>query len=196
MSEPKFTRSHVTIALFKGVVYADAEPALWQVLLGSLADIREYVAVVGLDLVVDEAEGYAYVKEQPRLEGAEELPRLVARRQLSYPQSLLLALLRKKLLELDAKGGETRLIVSRDEIVELVRLFFAGGSNEARFVDLVEQNINRVVELGFLRRMRGRDDMYEVRRILKAFVDAQWLGELDAKLEDYRRLAASEEGEA
>ena len=28
--------------------------------------------------------------------------------------------------------------------------------------------------------------MYEVRRILKAFVDAEWLAELDARLAAYR----------
>lgn len=29
---------------------------------------------------------------------------------------------------------------------------------------------------------------FEVRRILKAFVDAQWLAEFDARLGDYRKV--------
>ena len=33
---------------------------------------------------------------------------------------------------------------------------------------------------------RGRDDSLEVLRILKAFVDAQWLAEFDARLAAYR----------
>ena len=33
---------------------------------------------------------------------------------------------------------------------------------------------------------------YEVRRILKAFVDAQWLAEFDARLEAYRAALADE----
>ncbi len=194
MTDTKLTRSHVTIALFKGVVYSDTDPAIWQVLLASTSELREYVAVVGLELEINEAEGYAYLREHPRAEGDQELPRLVSRRPLSYPQSLLLALLRKRLLELDTRGGETRLIVTRDEIVDMVRLFFAGGTNEAKFVDLVDQHINRIVDLGFMRRMRGRDDAFEVRRILKAFVDAQWLGELDRKLEAYRAHAGAPKG--
>ena len=37
--------------------------------------------------------------------------------------------------------------------------------------------------------------MYEVRRILKAFVDAQWLAEFDARLADYQaQLAAADNG--
>ncbi len=198
MTDTKLTRSHVTIALFKGVVYSDVDAATWQVLLANASELREYVAVVGLDLEINEAEGYAYLREHPRVEGDQELPRLVPRRPLSYPQSLLLALLRKRLLELDTRGGETRLIVTRDELVDMVRLFFGGGTNEAKFVDLVDQHINRIVDLGFLRRMRGRDDAFEVRRILKAFVDAQWLGELDRRLEAYRAhtgaSTAKEEG--
>ena len=39
-------------------------------------------------------------------EDGSALPRLVPRRQLSYPVSLLLALLRKRLAEADAAGGE------------------------------------------------------------------------------------------
>jgi hypothetical protein len=195
MMASKLTLSHVTIALFKGVVYDDADPALWQTLLSYTSQAREYVAIVGLELVLDEAEGYAYLREPSRAEGDAELPRLIPRRPLSYPVSLLLALLRKKLLELDARGGDTRLIVTRDEIVDMVRLFFTDGSNEARSRDIVEQNINRVVDLGFLRRMRGNDDEFEVRRILKAFVDAQWLGELERRLSEYRNHAGSASNE-
>ena len=105
--------------------------------------------------------------------------------------SLLLALLRKKLAEFDASGGETRLVLTRDNIVELIRLFLPDSSNEARLVDQIERHINKVVELGFLRRLKSTtptsQPSYEVRRIIKAFVDAQWLSELDAKLETYRQ---------
>jgi hypothetical protein len=106
---------------------------------------------------------------------------------LSFPVSLLLALLRKKLAEFDASGGDTRLVLSRDELVELVRVFLPDGSNEAKLIDQIEISINKVVELGFLRKLKpavacgDRPASYEVRRILKAFVDAQWLAEFDAR---------------
>ena len=107
----------------------------------------------------------------------QEVPRLVQRRQLGFAVSLLLALLRKKLAEHDAAGGDPRLILSREQIVDLVQLFLPSGTDEAKLVDRIDGDINRVVELGFLRRLRGQDDQFEVRRILKAFVDAQWLSE-------------------
>lgn len=189
--EPSSSFSLVTIALLKGVTYAESDPALWQSLLDLQARVREYVAMIGLELVLDEAEGYAYLRQRAAVEGEQELPRLVPRRQLSYPVSLLLVLLRKKLAELDARAGETRLIVTSDDIADLIRLFFADSTNEARFRDRIDQHVNRIVEMGFLRRLRGRDDTFEVRRLLKTFVDAQWMSDFDRRLAEYREHATA-----
>jgi hypothetical protein len=178
--------SRVIIALMKGVVYQENDPALWQDLFTLQARAREYIKVLGLELMLDEAEGYAWLRTRPVVEGAPELPRLIARRQLSFPVSLLLALLRKKLVEFDAGGGDSRLILSRDEIVEMLRVFLPAGSNETRQVKQIDGYINRIVDAGFLRRLRSSENQLEVRRILKAFVDAQWLTELDQRLEAYQ----------
>jgi len=181
--------SSVVISLLKGVVYRDDDPLLWSALLDLQPRVRDHVAVLGLELSVDEAEGYAFLRSQPDAAGddsAPRRPRLVARRPLSFPVSLLLALLRKKLAEFDAAGSGTRLILSRDDVAEMIRVFLPAGSNEARLVDQVDTHLNRVAELGFARRLRGQEQMIEVPRILKAFVDAQWLGEFDARLAAYR----------
>lgn len=178
--------SLVLIALFKGVLYQDQRSDLWQALLQLQPKVRDYAGVLGLELVLDEAEGYAYLRQRPGGEDDAELPRLVQRRQLGFAVSLLLALLRKKLAEHDATGGDPRLILSREQIVDLVQLFLPSGTDEAKLVDRVDADIGKAVELGFLRRLRGQDDQFEVRRILKAFVDAQWLNELDQRLAAYR----------
>ena len=39
--------------------------------------MREYVAVLGLELILDEAEGYAYLRQRAAAEGEPELARLV-----------------------------------------------------------------------------------------------------------------------
>jgi hypothetical protein len=184
------------IALMKGVIEREAETAVWQSVLELQARIRDHVAVLGLELIVDEAEGYAYLRQRPAQEGETELPRLVPRRQLGYQVSLLLALLRKKLVEFDAASGDTRLILSRDEIAEMMRLFLADTANQVRLLERIDVNINRVVEMGFLRKLRGTTDRFEVRRILKAFVDGQWLAELEGRLKTYRTHAESERIEA
>jgi hypothetical protein len=194
--------SALVIPLLKGVLYQESDPAVWSALLGLQARVRDYVAVLGLELVLDEAEGYAFLRSRTGADDDEaaKLPRLVARRPLSFPVSLLLALLRKKLAEFDAGGGETRLVLSRDEVVELVRVFLPVGSNEARLIDQVDTHLNKVAELGFVRRLKtqpGQPATIEVRRILKAFVDAQWLADFDARLAAYRStLAGATPGDA
>ena len=187
--------SQLMVHLLKGVRYRDDDERLWASLLRLQARVREQSAVLLLDLVLDEAEGHAFLKSRPDpddSEGAPRLPRLVARRPLSYPVSLMLALLRKRMAEFDAGGGDTRLVLSRDDVAELMRVFLPDGTNEARLIDQVDATITKVVDLGFLRRLKpaagSTQDRghYEVRRILKAFVDAQWLAEFDARLEVYR----------
>lgn len=178
--------SSVVIPLLKGVLYQEENPGLWSTLLNLQAGVRDYVAVLGLELFFDEAEGYAFLRSRHQgEEGTDALPRLVVRRQLTYPVSLLLALLRKKLAEFDAGGGETRLILSRDEVVELIRIFLPSGSNEVKLISQIDATLNKIAELGFIRRLRGERQMIEVRRIIKAFVDAQWLADFDERLAEY-----------
>ncbi len=178
--------SVVLITLLKGVVYADENVRLWQNLLSLQARIRDYVREIGLELIVVEDEGFAWLQTLTSNENVPELPRLVMKRQLSYPVSLLIALLRRKLVEHDATSGEIRLILSRDEIVEMMRTFLSTGSNEARLVDQIDTYINKVIELGFVRRLRTENNKIEVRRLLKAFVDAQWLNDFDTRLQAYQ----------
>lgn len=181
--------SIVLIQLFKGVIYQDQHPESWRDLLQNRAVVGDYVAAIGLQLFLDEPEGFAFLRQRPEArdeeEGTEPLPRLVQRRALSYPVSLLCVLLRKKLVELDAAGGETRLILGREQIVEMLRVFLGERSSEARLVDQIDSHIAKVVEFGFLRRLKKDEDQFEVRRIIKALVDGDWLADMDRKLEEY-----------
>ena len=180
--------SSVVTTLLKGALYQEENPGLWGSLLNLQASVRDYVAVLGLELTLDEAEGYAFLRSRQDAdeEGQSSIPRLVARRQLSFTVSLLLALLRKKLAEFDTSGADTRLILSQDEVVELVQIFLPAGSNEVKLIDQVDTTLNKIAELGFIRRLRGQGQMIEVRRIIKAFVDAQWLADFDKRLAEYR----------
>lgn len=193
---PATDLSAVLVPMLKGVTYRADDAAHWHALLQLQGRVRDHVAVLGLELTLDEAEGYAFLHSRAESDdpAVPKLPRLVARRPLSFQVSLLLALLRKKLAEFDAAGSDTRLILSREQVADMLRVFVPGGSNQARLVDQVDAQLNRVVDLGFARRLRGQENMFEVLRILKAFVDAQWLAEFDTRLAAYRGLLQGEEG--
>jgi uncharacterized protein DUF4194 len=179
--------------LMKGVVYRDTHDRAWRSLLELQPQARDFVEVIGLQVVIDESEGYAFLRQRAvDPDEPDPLPRLVPRRALSFPVSLLLALLRKKLAEFDAQGGDTRLMLSRAQILEMIRVFLPPTSNEARLTDQIDAHINKIVELGFLRPAKNSEQVYEVRRILKAFVDGQWLADFDTRLAEYAALLDAE----
>ncbi|NDK91582.1 DUF4194 domain-containing protein [Gordonia desulfuricans] len=173
------------IRLMQGVTYRESDEDTWATLERSGAGVRDHFATIGVEVVVDDSEGYAYLRSRPEEEGEEPLPRLVRRRALTYHVSLLLVLLRKRLLEFEISGGDGRLVLSTDQIVEMLRLFQTESTNEARLVDQAESTIKKTVELGFLRQLRGQTDQWEVRRIIKAYVDAQTLSDFAGKLREY-----------
>lgn len=183
--------SHVVIALMRGVIWREDQEALWQQLLNLQARVRDHVGVMGLTLEIDEAEGYAILRQAPDTE-ERGLPRLVARRPLSFPVSLLLVLLRKTLVEVDGAGGDRRVVLTRSEMVEMMRHFLPATTNEARQDDRIGKAIKRVEELGFLRPLKGMEGEFEVVRLIKTFVDGQMLESL---LATYRDHAAAREME-
>lgn len=175
----------VLIALLRGPLYRDEREPLWRLLLGLRRRIDDYVQVLGMAVEVDEVKGYAYLRSNIDDDDPDAPPRLIPRRALSYPVSLLLALLRRRLAEHDASSSDARLVVTQDDLVRLLQDFLTTGTTEARVIDNIDRHIRKVSELGFLRELPGQPGAFEVRRILEAFVDAQWLGELDARLADY-----------
>jgi len=177
--------SVLVIQLFKGPIYRDSHEKLWEPLARHRRRVADHVAVLGLRLEVDETDGYAYLRSLREGESEIEYPRLIARHTLSFATSLLIALLRKHLLEFDTSSAEVRLVLSRDQILDLVRIYAPPNQDDIKLGREIDRHIKRVEELGFLHRLRGSDDQYEVRRIIRAFVDGQWLGEFDRRLREY-----------
>lgn len=176
-----------TIMLMREVVYreAPAHEAAWETLQRHRAAVADHFAAIGVDVVVDESEGYAFLRTQEPEDGEQPLPRLVRRRALTYNVSLLLVLLRARMVEFEASGEDGKLVLTRDQLVEMLRVFQETSSNEARIIDQADRTIAQVADLGFLRELRGQAGAYEVRRILKAYVDAQTLSDFAGRLASY-----------
>ena len=100
------------IRLMRGVVYRETDEDSWLALQHQGAPIRDHFATIGLDVVVDDTEGYAYLRSVADNEEEQPLPRLVMRRSLTYNVSLLLVLLRKRLVEFETSGSEGKLVLS------------------------------------------------------------------------------------
>ena len=64
-------------------------------------------------------------------------------------------------------------------------MYAPSGLDDIKLARHVDSHIKRIEELGFLHKLRGTTDQFEVRRILRAFVDGQWLSQFDQRLEAY-----------
>lgn len=178
-------------SLLRGVVQRYKDESLWQEMLRERAQLGDYFGRIGLRLIVQELDEYAYLQQ------IEEsgLPRLVPRRPLSYGLSLLLVELRKAMGEFDGTAGE-RLIVDAASMSEQLAPFFPPMGNEMKYRQRVEGYLRQAEEMGFLRALpKGKG--YEVRPLLRSFIDAQWLADFAEKLKGYeeygRRLSSGGE---
>ena len=175
------------IRLLQGPLSSD-DSGPWNVLLTYETPVREYLGKIGLELVLNEPDGYAFLR-QPEWEGEDgqriALPRLTRRDRLSYHVTLMCALLRERLDQFEASTPETdHLIVTGDHLRDMLRPFLRERGDERALLKKIDETANRVVELGFLRRL-GADNRYEVRPILKARISSDALADILTILEQH-----------
>jgi hypothetical protein len=175
------------IRLLQGTLSVD-DASVWNILLLHETPVREYLAKIGLELVLNEIDGYAFLR-QPDLEGEDgqklSLPRLTRRDRLSYHVTLLCALVRERLDQFEASTPEAeRLILTVDDLREMLRPFLRERGDERALIKKIDETASRVVDLGFLRRL-GNNNRYEVRPILKARIGSEVLADVLSRLEQY-----------
>lgn len=183
--DPKL--SPVLVHLLKGVLYRDQHPQVWHDLEALEAEVMDYFKLVGLDLMIDQAEGFAYLK-QASLDEESGVPRLIQRRPLGFALSILCVLLRRRMVEADAggSGAGNRVVLTREQIIEMMNVFLPQRANEVFTEQQIETQINRAVEIDVLKPLESNPPAYEVRPILKALVTADWLQNLDEAIKAYQ----------
>ena len=191
--------NNVLIRLLKGMVCRELQSKEWESLILHKSTVASYFDRIHLKLFVDEVEGYAFLKQFAEEDVDEHgnittSLRLIPKIQLTYPVSLLCVLLRKKFIEFDSHGGQTRLILSRNEIVEMLMVFSPDISNEVKVLKRIDSHIAKLVQMGFLWKLKSEELRYEAHRIIKAFIDAECLTAVSEKLEEYHNYLFETEG--
>jgi hypothetical protein len=177
----------VVLKLLQNPLFSD-EAASWNLLLSYLTPVQEYFARIGLAVSVHEEDGYAYL-HQPALEDDEgqsiALPRLTRRDRLTYHTTLLCVLLREWLDQFESTHLDAgKCTITEDQARELLVPFLPARTDERTIQRRMDSAIERLVDLGFLKRMSSAEKLayFEVRRILKAKIDAEKLAEIKEKL--------------
>ena len=178
----------VFIRLLKGPVeYLDR--TTWEQLLQYQGELTRFLQQLGLTLVLEKEDGYAYL-EQVRLDEEENVAGWLRRVQLGYEESILLVLLRDMMAEFEVGEASSReLIKKRREIKEYAELFFRENPSRVKFIRDLDRLIDRVEELGFLERVESHDlsdeQKFRIKKIIKARVDNDILENFKQQLSDY-----------
>ncbi len=161
--------SFVKAKLLQAPIYRE-DGELWVTLQLQQEEIRQFFRQIGQELIVDEAEGYSFIR-QIQVENDEmTIPRLMQRRPISYLATLLAVSLREEFIRFDAAPGDSTLLVkNRSQLQDLMRDFLRDSTNQVRDVARLDRAIQQLVELGFLHPFGDKDrDEFEVMRIVKA----------------------------
>ncbi|MBY0495035.1 MAG: DUF4194 domain-containing protein [Cyanobacteria bacterium] len=175
-------RSFVFARLLLQPIYREDKP-LWDTLRAEREAASHYFRQIGQEVVIDEAEGYAFLR-QIEGEGGDLVPRVGRRQSLGYTATLLLVCLREEMARFDSAPDEsTRLIFTRQQLRDLVAQFLRETNNQIRDTRTVDTAIRRLEELGFLRSFGSSEaDTFEVMRILKARLGALELEQIKERL--------------
>jgi hypothetical protein len=178
----------VFIKLLKGPVeYLEKTP--WEQLLQYQVELTRFLQQLGLILVLEKDDGYAYV-EQLRLDEEENVAGWVRRIQLGYEESILLVLLRDMMAEFEVgESGSRELIKRRREIKEYAELFFRENPSRVKFIRDLDRLIDRAEELDFLEKVDNHElpdeHKFRIKKIIKAKVDNEILENFKQQLTEH-----------
>ncbi len=183
--------SNILVHLLKGIVYSDDK--YWNELLQYETDVKRYFADIYLDVVTDKSEGYAYLKQKVYEDEENDIPKLIEKRPLNFYVSLICLLLRKHLIENDREGASSKAYLKREELLNMMQPFCKETTNEANQIKQIDSAIKKVIDEGFLRKMKTEEEQYEINRIIKAFVNADVVKESLEKLKNYTNPRKNEQ---
>ncbi|SFW87656.1 DUF4194 domain-containing protein [Chitinophaga sancti] len=186
----------LVVKLLKGPVEY-VEKSAWEKLLQYKVELIIFLQQLGLTLVLDEQDGYAFVKHAMS-EDEEAYVSWVQRRSFSYEESIMLVLLREMMAEFEISDSSSReLIKKRREIKEYAELFFKEGASRIRFLRDIDRLIDKVEENGFLQKIENHDlideQKFRIRKIIKAKVDSEALEQFQQQLLAHQEIPVEAE---
>lgn len=177
--------SKAIVKLLKSTI--ESNSTVWNDLINYQAEIQEYISTMGLELIMNKDEGYAFVKQFEDSEG--NTLGLVQRRQIGFEASIILVVLRQSLEEFDSNPTQLakEKFITNSEIKEELDLYLPKTFNKAKFNKDLDRYIKVVVDLGYLKEIRIKDNeiRYQIHRIIKEKITLDLLQDFKLKLNEY-----------
>ena len=178
--------SKAVVKLLKGVV--ENNDTIWSDILTYQTEIQDYISLMGLELILKKDEGFAFIKQRT-IDDAKTV-NLVSRRQYGFELSVMLVVLRQMLEDFDSNptlSQATDKYVTAFEIKEETEMFLPSTYKKAKFEKELDNNIERLVDFGFLIAPKSNDGetRYKIHRIIKEKVTLDDLLDFKKQLNDY-----------
>lgn len=178
--------SKAVVKLLKGVV--ENNDTIWSDILTYQTEIQDYISLMGLELILKKDEGFAFIKQRT-IDDAKTV-NLVSRRQYGFELSVMLVVLRQMLEDFDSNptlSQATDKYVTAFEIKEETEMFLPSTYNKAKFEKELDNNIERLVDFGFLiaPKSNNGETRYKIHRIIKEKVTLDNLLDFKKQLNDY-----------
>jgi hypothetical protein len=177
--------SKAIVKLLKGVV--ERNSSVWEDIINYQEQIQEYLAQIGLELIVKKDDGFAFVKQFEDSEG--KTLGLITRRQIGFETSIVLLVLRQSLEDFDSNPTQltSEKFITDTEIKDELELFLQEGYNKMKFQQKLNKYISNAVELGFLKEINKKDNetKYQIHRIIKEKITLDILQDFKTKLQEY-----------
>ncbi|MBI1313976.1 DUF4194 domain-containing protein [bacterium] len=167
--------SLAAVRLLQGVVYHD-DDAAWDRLLSNRSTLETYFGRLGLQLVIDEADGFAFLRQLSSEELPREysgLPKLARSIPLSYGATLLCVLLREEMRQFEEHDVQNeRCVVAAGDLFEQWKTCLPPDNDEGRLRQKFSTALRAMDDLKFARKVSDDPEEWEIRRIIKARVTA------------------------
>lgn len=179
--------SKAVVRLLKGTV--NKKDSIWGDVILYKKEIADYINIIGLELIIQEEDGYAFVK-QFIIDEDDNTLGLVNRRSIGFEVSVVLVILRQMLEEFESNPVEiqstTRYILKEDLKAEIER-FLPKKYNTVQFLKELDSHINKIVDLKYLKEVSENDEepKYIIHKIIKDKVSLDVLNDFKNKLEAY-----------
>ena len=178
--------SSVAVSLLRGTVYG-TDARTWSRLLDHRSAVEDYVAKVGLKLVIDETSpGIAYLRQLHEDEvdtPGDPPPTLLRQQRLTYPQTLLSVLLRDEYRRFeDGTTPDERCVVEERVLFEQWQAFFPESADERRLRDGLRKSLKQLEKVGFTRGLSVEPPAWEVLPVLKTRLTVEALQSLRDEL--------------
>jgi len=175
------------VKLLKGTV--ESKETIWKDILTYQKEIQNYISQIGLELIIKEDDGYAFIK-QFEIDVDDNTIGLVSRRQVGFETSIVLIILRQIIEEFESNPIDFQIsekFITQSELKEQISFFLPEKFNKVKFINDIEKYIKRVEDLGYIKEASTNESekKYKIHKIIKEKITLDDLKEFKQNLQRY-----------